>query len=72
MRAVQVGEDGAELRAELVVQGAGLRLEHGNRAVVGAGRRGGLQADPAGAGDDDRGPGRNAARSRSESAAVRR
>ncbi len=50
VRLVQAGEDGAELGTELVVQRAGLRLEHGHRAVGRAGGRGGLQADPAGPG----------------------
>ena len=53
--AVQAREDGAELGAELVVQRAGLRLEHGHGALGRAGGRGGLQADPAGAGHHDPG-----------------
>ena len=53
VRAVQVGEDRAELGAELVVQRARLGLEHGDRAAVGAGGGGGLQADPAGPGHHD-------------------
>ena len=55
VRPVQVREDGAELGAELVVQRAGLRLEHGHRALGRAGGRGGLQADPAGSGHHDPG-----------------
>ena len=72
VRLVQAGEDGAELGAELVVQRAGLRLEHGHRAVGQAGGRGGLQADPAGPATTTRVPGWNAERSRSESPTVRR
>ena len=52
---MQLCEHRTELGAELVVQRARLRLEHGHRALGGAGGRGGLQADPAGPGHHDPG-----------------
>src|SRR5690349_9514880 len=46
VRPVQLGENGTELGAKLVVQRARLRLEHGDSALGRTGGRGGLQADP--------------------------
>ncbi len=46
---VQLREEGAELRAQGVVQRGGPPFDHGHLGAEGAGRRRDLQADPAGA-----------------------
>lgn len=50
---VQLGEEAAQLGAEDAVQRGRLGLDDGDLGAVLTGRRGDLQADPAGAGDHD-------------------